>query len=74
MGGSNKKTSREDSKGSDEDLTADFEAANARSALSYSVDNPSKTSLPQSTGGAISEIELSGLPEAHAQREAGSGY
>ncbi|KAL7413302.1 hypothetical protein BDY24DRAFT_441550 [Mrakia frigida] len=71
MGGTKSKNPRVDSKGSDEDLQADFETANA---LDYSNTNPSRTSLPQSANGAISDIELGRQPEAHAQRGVGNGY
>lgn len=72
---SKSKNPRVDSKGSDEDLQAEFEEQNQRSNVeSLGYGNPSRTSLPQSTNGAISEIELGTEPETHAQRGAGSGY
>ena len=67
----NLSTHPRDCKGSDEDLLADFEAANASTtdSLSYMDTNRSRTSIPASEGanGALSELELGREPEAHAK-------
>lgn len=69
--GNNKSTFPRDSKGSDEDLQADFDAVNASTAdsLSYMDTNRSRTSIPVSEGanGAVSELGLGREPESHAR-------